>query len=160
MKEINFLKKLKKEGKIKLIEPSNEISDSYISKSESNISSSKILLKSNKLEESIALTYYSMYHMLTALLFRIGIKCENHTASIILLKDVFDIGNLDILNAKKERIDKQYYTDFHIVGEEIIEAIDSAEEFNSKILDFLSKLTNDDIKKFRERFKELIGDNN
>ncbi|MEK6882110.1 MAG: HEPN domain-containing protein [Nanoarchaeota archaeon] len=153
------MKRLKKEGKIKLVEQSDEISDSYISKSESNISSSKILLENDKLEESVALTYYSMYHMLTALLFKIGIKCENHTASIILLKEIFKMDNSDILNAKEERIDKQYYTDFHIVKEEIFEAINDAEEFNSKILDFISKLTNDDIKNFRETFKELINDN-
>lgn len=96
MKKINFLKKLYKEGKLKIIESSEEIKNSYIEKSESNLISAKILLGNDRLEESISLAYYSMYHILTALFFAVGIKCENHTASIILLKDIFDIDNKKI----------------------------------------------------------------
>jgi len=155
MKELNFLNKLKKNGKLKVVEPSDDIKDSYIEKSESNLSSSKILIDNNKFEEAIGLTYYSMYHMITALLFKIGVKCENHTASIILLKELFDLDNSEIENAKKERIDKQYYTDFNIVKQDVKSAIKSAEEFNSKILDFISRLTNQDIEEFREKFNKL-----
>ncbi|MAG01840.1 DNA-binding protein [Candidatus Pacearchaeota archaeon] len=152
MKELDFLNKLKIEGKLKIVEPSEEIKNSYIEKSESNLSSSKILLDNDKLEESIGLTYYSMYHILTALLFKVGIKCENHYASIILLKKLFDIDNSDIENAKKERIDKQYYTDFNIVKLDVVNAIESAEIFNSKIFDFISRITNLDIENYRKRF--------
>ena len=109
MRKINFLAKLFDEGKLQLVNPSEEIKDSYIKKSESNLISAKILLENNKLEESVSLVYYSMYHMLTALLFKVGIKCENHSASIILLKELFSIDNSGIFFAKKERVDKQYY---------------------------------------------------
>src|SRR3989344_3143638 len=145
MKKIRFLTKLRKEKKLELVEPSEEIKESYTQKSESNLISSKILLENNQLEEAIALTYYSMYHMLTALLFKVGIKCENHAASIILLKELFNMNNSDISSAKTERIDKQYYTNFHITREEVIEAIKNAEIFNSKLLDFISKISNKDI---------------
>jgi len=155
MKKISFLVKLRKENKLSLVEPSEEIKDSYILKSESNIASSKILLENEKLEESIALTYYSMYHILTALLFKIGVKCENHTAAIILLKELFDIGNSDISHAKKDRIDKQYYTDFSITQQEVTEAIKNAEIFNGNLLDFISKINNKDISKYRELFEEI-----
>ena len=43
MKE--FLIKLVKQGKLKLVEPSEEIYKSYLEKSESNLDSAKILLK-------------------------------------------------------------------------------------------------------------------
>ncbi len=156
MKKINFLTKIFKERKLKLIEPSEEIKDSYLEKSESNLISGKILLKNDRLEESVSLIYYSMYHMLIALLFKVGIKCENHTASIILLKELFSIDNSDISFAKKERVDKQYYTDFHITKQEIMESIKIAEDFNKKLLDFISKLTNQDIEDYREKLKELF----
>ena len=145
------------EGKLKLVEPSEEIKKSYIEKSESNLSSAKILLENDKFEESIALTYYSMYNMLIALLFKAGIKCENHAGSIILLKELFDIGNSDIENAKKERIDKQYYTDFEIVKDDVLEAIQNAEDFDYNLLSFISKLNNESIEYYRKKFKELIG---
>ncbi len=157
MKKISFLVKLRKKEKLDLVEPSEEIKESYILKSRSNLASSKILLENNKLEEAIALTYYSMYHMVTALFFRVGIKCENHSGTIILLKELFGIDNSDVSLAKSERIDKQYYTNFHIAREEVIRAIESAEIFNSKILDFISKASNKDIKIYREKFKELTS---
>ena len=97
-----------------------------------------------------------MYHLLTSLLFKVGIKSENHSASIILLKKVFGQDNKDILTAKTERVDKQYYVDFSITKEEVKEAIVKAEVFNGKMLDFISRLTSDDIKEYRKKFKEIL----
>lgn len=78
MKKTNFLNKMKKEGKLELVESSEEMKKSYMTKSESNLISSKILLANERLEESVSLAYYSMYHLLIALLFKVGIKSENH----------------------------------------------------------------------------------
>lgn len=157
MKTINFLAKLHKEGKLQLVEPSEVIKESYVKKSESNLISAKILLRNNKLEESVALAYYSMYHLLTALLFKIGIKCENHSASIILLKELFNIDNSEIFFSKRERIDKQYYTDFNIKKEEVTESIKIAEDFNKKLINFIAKLNNEMIKIYRNKFESLFN---
>ena len=156
MKKINFLSKLHKEEKLKLVSPSDIIKDSYITKSESNLSSAKILLDNNKLEESVSLVYYSMYHMLTALLFKVGIKCENHSASIIMLDAIFGIDNKDIFSAKKERIDKQYYTDFTIAKDDLMDDIHIAEEFNRILLDFISRLDNEKIRYYRDVFESIV----
>ncbi|MFC1682137.1 HEPN domain-containing protein [Nanoarchaeota archaeon] len=155
MRKIIFLNKLKRVKKLILVKPSLEIKESYIKKSESSLDSAKILLKSEKLEESIALTYYSMYHVVTALLFSTGIKCENHSASIILMREIFELDNTQIMKAKAERVDKQYYTDFHITKEDVIEAIKNAEIFNSELLDFIAKLIKKDIEHFRDKFINL-----
>ncbi|MBN1645360.1 HEPN domain-containing protein [Candidatus Woesearchaeota archaeon] len=103
MKKISFLIKLNTKRKLEIVELSEEMKNSYIEKSESNLISSKILLKNERLEEAVSLAYYSMYHILAALLFKIGIKRENHSASIILLKEIFDINNKEIAFAKKEK---------------------------------------------------------
>ena len=87
MKKINFLIKLHKDNKLKEVEPIDEIKMAYLQRSDESISSAKALLKINNLKDAVALAYYSMYHSLLALLFRIGIKSENHAASIILLKE-------------------------------------------------------------------------
>jgi uncharacterized protein (UPF0332 family)/HAMP domain-containing protein len=149
MKKIHFLTKLFKEKKLQFVDPSEEIKESYMEKSESNLISAKILLENDRLEESVSLTYYSMYHLVTALLFKVGIKCENHAASIILLKDLFSLDDKEILFAKKERVDKQYYTDFHITKEEVEEAVKTAEDFSKELLDFISKLTNEEANQYR-----------
>ncbi|MBS3108443.1 HEPN domain-containing protein [Candidatus Woesearchaeota archaeon] len=156
MKRTNFLIKLNKKGIIDIVKPSDEISQSYIMKSESNLISAKILLANERLEESVGLAYYSMYHSLTALLFKIGIKSENHNASIILLKELVGLSNNDILNAKKERVDKQYYVNFMITKEAVNDTIKQAERFNSHIVDFISKINNEDINTYRKKFIKLI----
>lgn len=97
-----------------------------------------------------------MYNMLTALLFQVGIKCENHKASIILLQAVFDLDNKDISFARDERIDKQYYVDFSVTRDDTEKLIETAEEFNEKLLDFISKMDNQKIKDYRERFLSIV----
>lgn len=156
MKKEVFLSKLTKEGKLELVDPSEEIKESYLDKSESNLESAKILLESDKLEEAVSLAYYSMYNSLISLLFKTGIKSENHSASIILLKKLFSINNSDINSAKKERVDKQYYIDFEITKEQVKEAIRQAEKFNGEIIDFISKMTNEKVAQLRKKFQKLI----
>ncbi|MEA3379132.1 MAG: HEPN domain-containing protein [Nanoarchaeota archaeon] len=132
------MKKLRKEKKLELVDSSEEIKESYLEKSESNLISAKILLENDRLEEAVYLAYYSMYHVVTALFFKVGIKCENHSAAIILLKRIFGLDNSDISFAKQERVDKQYYTDFKIKKEEVKDGIKTAEGFNAAILDFMN----------------------
>jgi len=155
MAKLSFLANLRKKEVLKLVGQSEEIKQSYIEKSASNIDSAKILLKNNKLEESVALSYYSMYHFVTALFSKAGIKSENHNATIQMLKEIFEIDNKEIANAKKERLDKQYYVNFKITKEEVAEAIKKAEIFNNFMNDFISKISNEKVKKAREKFNIL-----
>jgi len=97
-----------------------------------------------------------MYHMLTALLFRAGIKCENHSASIILLKEVFGLDSSEISKIKIERVDKEYYVDFQITKEEVVGIISRAQDFSSSIADFISRLNSGKIRMFRIRMESLL----
>ncbi|MBT7474389.1 HEPN domain-containing protein [Candidatus Woesearchaeota archaeon] len=156
----NFLNKLKKENKLELVEYSNEIRDSYLDKSDSCYKSAKILLENNLLENSIGLSYYSMYDALLSLLFGVGIKCENHSGSILMLKLLFEENELFeiISNAKKERVDKQYYVMDEQDGmtrEIAEELIINAENFILKVKVILKKIDSDYIKKIKKRFDKL-----
>lgn len=155
-----FLNELKKEKKLELVEPSEDVCNSYSEKSSNCLKSAKLLLQNNLYENSVGQSYYAMYNQLTALLFRVGIKCENHAGSILLLKLLFDKGELFnlISDAKKERIDKQYYvtTEKDDVTKEIAdELLKNAENFVLKMKVVIKNLSNDDIDKFREKFKTI-----
>lgn len=156
MKRVNFLIKLKEEDKLKIVEPSEDIKESYTRKSKSSLKSAKILLENEQIEDTVPIAYYSMYNMLTALLYKIGIKCENHSASIIILKELFKIDNSKIGFAKTERVDKQYYIDFEVSRQEAKNLIKIAEEFNSMLYDFIEKLTTKKIFEYRKEFKEAL----
>jgi len=151
-----FFEVLKTEGKLSLVEPNKNISGTYFKKSTSHLESARLLLKENKLEEAVSLTYYSMYYAVQALFFEVGLKCENHSASIILLSKVFGIDNSQISDAKKERIDKQYYVDFKVTKDDVKELIRTAESFNSTILDFVSRLDNRKINEHRNQLQKIL----
>jgi hypothetical protein len=103
-----------------------------------------------------------MYNLLLGLLFKVGIKCENHGGSILLLKLLFTENYLYklISEAKKERIDKQYYVTTEkdeITKETAEELLRDTEDFILKIKVVIRNLNNDKIEEIRENFGELTG---
>lgn len=146
--------------KLELVEPSGDICDSYSEKSANCLKSAKLLLQNNLFENSIGMSYYAMYNLLLALLFRTGIKCENHGGSILLLKLLFAEDNLYnlISDAKKERIDKQYYvtTEKDEITKKISdELLNNAEDFFLKIKVLIKNLNNDSIEELREKLETI-----
>ncbi len=156
-----FLNKLKREEKLELIESSEDICNSYSEKSANCLKSAKILLQNNLYENSISMSYYAMYNLLLALLFRVGIKCENHGGSILLLRLLFSENELYklISDAKKERIDKQYYvtTEKDEITKEIAEELlNNAEDFVLKLKLVVKSFNNDYIDKIRKKLETII----
>ncbi|MBU1129439.1 MAG: HEPN domain-containing protein [Nanoarchaeota archaeon] len=158
----NFLKTLKKEGKLKLVSPSREVKLSYFKKAENCIKSSKLLFKNNLYENSVSESYYAMYNSLLALLFSVGIKSENHSASIILLKFLFNQEELVKLidKSKRERIEKQYYVsteeNLNLLKLSAKELISESESFLLGIRALINSFNNEKIDFFRRSFLKLI----
>ena len=155
MTKQGFLKKMYKDRTIQLVAPSAEVKDAYLKKSESYLASAKLLLDHERFEESVSLTYYSMYYSVLALFFATGIKCENHTAAILLLEDIFGIDNTAIEAAKAERIDKQYYVVTASVRDDVVSLRKTAELFHAELLDVVDRLTNQNITIFRKKLVTL-----
>ena len=156
MKKISFFAKLKKQEKLQIVKPSNEVCQAYLEKSERSLKSAKATYEIESYEDSVALSYYSMYYNVLALFFKIGVKCENHTATIILLKKIFDIDNKIIKKAKTERVDKQYYVDFSVTKDEVNKMIRTAEEFNADIFNYIDSLNKNKIEEYRQKTEEIL----
>ena len=155
------MSRLFRKGQLQEAEPSNDIATAYLQRSEESLSSAKALLRIGNLKDTVALAYYAMYHCLLAVLFRIGIKCENHTAAIMVLKEAFELDTTAlIVKAKSERVDKQYYVDFEVMKEEAESAIAVAEEFVSKMTNLIATLTEQRVKEYHERAVRLFKDKN
>jgi uncharacterized protein (UPF0332 family) len=98
-----------------------------------------------------------------SLLFKIGIKSENHSASIILFDKL--LGNKDLVKiiswAKEERIDKQYYVETEqivkVTKESCNEMILNAEDFLVKMRLLIIELSNEKIDFTRDSFVKLLG---
>lgn len=155
-----FLNKLVNEEKLELVEPSEEIYNSYLQKSTDCLTSAKLLLPNNLYENSISTSYYAMYNLLVALLFRIGVKCENHSGAILLLKLLFGENELYkiISDAKKERIDKQYYitAEKDEITREIAEdLLRDSEDFILRTKLLVKNLSNEEVDNLRKKFELL-----
>ena len=163
MKELNFLKKLKRKGVIELVESSEEMKSSYLIKAENCLKSAKILFQNQLYENSTSEAYYCMYNSLLSLLFKIGIKSENHSASIILFDRLFGDKNLAkiISWAKEERIDKQYYVEtsqiVKVTKESCNEMMLKAEDFLIKMKLLINEISNEKINSVRGNFQKLFG---
>jgi uncharacterized protein (UPF0332 family) len=162
MNELTFLKKLKKKKVIELVEPSEEMKLSYLIKAENCLKSARILLTSQLYENSTSEAYYCMYNSLLALLFKIGVKSESHSASIILFDKLFnDVYLTKIVSwAKLERIDKQYYVETQqivkVTKDSCNEMILKAEDFLIRVKLLINELSHEKINLIRENFNKLI----
>ncbi len=156
MKKPSFLDKLKDEGTLELVEPSDEICSSYLEKAENCLKSAKLLYQNNLFENSVSMSYYTMYNSLTSLLFKAGIKCENHAGSILIFRKLFGRNDLfEIISfAKEERIDRQYYVaskqDF-LGKESAQDMLAKSETFIIQIKLIMQNLKNEDIELIRKK---------
>jgi len=153
--------KLKKENALMLVEPSEEISKAYAIKSDKCIRVAKLAYEAGIYENAISEAYYSIYNTLTSLFYKCGIKCENHSASAILLKDLFNLLDLydTFFEFKKDRIDNQYYLPIKdkepITQEKCKERINVAQRFNIELRAIISRINLKEIDFYRNKFDDL-----
>lgn len=158
MKKPSFLSRLKADGKLGLVEPSADIRNSYLGKADDCLKSARLLLQNDLYENSISMSYYTMYNSLLALLFETGIKSENHAGSILVFKflfkrkDLFDI----ISKAKEERIDTQYYvatkSSAGLTKDSASDMLSNAENFSVQVRLIINNLKGEEIKSLRTDF--------
>lgn len=159
MKNSDFLNKLKEEGKLEIVEGSEQMSLSYEKKGAECREVAILAYNNGYFESAITQSYYSMYNHVQSLFFKCGIKCENHSASAILLKDFFKQGELHLIfsKAKEERIDKQYYItpsqNNPATKESAKEMIGISMKFNPQITAFKNNLKLEEIKKIRDKIR-------
>jgi uncharacterized protein (UPF0332 family) len=158
----NFLNKLKEEKVLSRVEPSEEISKSYLIKSENCLRVAKLAFAAGIYENAVSEAYYSIYNTAQALFYRCGIKCENHSAAIILIKRMFGLDNFHqtFSDFKKDRIDNQYYVvsgkdNLALDKESCEDKIKTAQKFNFELRAYLEHLSLEQINKIREEFDKL-----
>ena len=141
---------------IKLIEPNPNKAKSYLNMAEI---SSKELKNVESWIWKASISYYSMYYSLYALMIRLGIRCEIHYCSLIVmrecLRDFYSEEDIKMIStAFNARIDNQYYTDRPVNKEAIERAQKYAPEFLIKTKDIISQLLEKDVKGIREKLQK------
>lgn len=141
---------------IKVLEPNQRLSRSYMEQVKSS------LLRANKdfedkdmLWTTVAI-YYAEYYALYAFLQRIGVKCENHSCSILAVglllgKEM----TRTIKEHKKKRIDAQYY--MKVDQENKVKVmLREAQNFIAGFDELVSNLSDKEIKEYRDKFSSIL----
>lgn len=139
---------LKKETRMKKIEPNSKLSKEHIDKAKHNLKAAKYNEEGNFEDWSISQTYYAMYHALLAILFKAGYESKNHECTIgtaelliakhnltLTLKDIAIIRSTKQLtpkDAKSLREQFQYGTKTKANKELVTALIDKAKQFVEK----------------------------
>ena len=153
------MKKLKwcfeiKEG-IKLRDPSEEISNSYLKLAKSSLKSAEVMFKHKDYLWTTVMLYYAEYYALYSFLARIGVKCENHFCSILLSKSLLGEEKVKNIEKNKEkRIDAQYYLKIDRENK-IRKMLNGAKFFIANFEEFVTSLNKEEVEKFRRKIEKF-----
>ncbi len=136
---------------IKIVEPNENLSKSYLEQAKSSLLRAEKDLDDKDFLWATVTIYYAEYYALYSFLQRIGIKCENHTCSILAVTLLLGSEKTKTINKHKEkRIDAQYY--IKVDQEEIIrEFLNEAKNFVSEFDELASNLSDEEIGEYRKK---------
>ncbi|NQV09472.1 HEPN domain-containing protein [Candidatus Woesearchaeota archaeon] len=140
---------------LKLIEPNEEIAISYLREAKTSLKRAEKNFEDGDLLWTTVVIYYAEYYSLYSFLQRIGIKCENHFCSILAIALLLGKDKTETINKhKSKRVDAQYYMK---IGkkEEVKKMLQEAKRFVIGFDNFISNLTNNDIKFYGKQLKKL-----
>ena len=146
---------------IKLIEPSDNLSLSYMQMADNALGTMNRERKYN-LTFAISAGYYSMYYSLYSVLMKLGVKCEIHSCTLefmkVLLSEFYTKEDFKIISKAFDlRNIAQYYVGKVIDTKESDMIMSKAPLFVNTSKDVLSKINESDVKKIRDSLKGLSG---
>ncbi len=135
---------------LKILEPNENLSKSYLEQAKSSLLRAEKDLNDKDFLWATVTIYYAEYYALYSFLQRIGLKCENHFCSILAATLLLGDDKTDIINKHKDkRIDAQYY--MKVDQESNIKAmLQEAKTFVANFDEIVSNLSQGDIKRYRE----------
>lgn len=159
MNEQDFLKKAAKDSQLEIVVPSDNICNSYLQKSENSLRSADLLLSNGLYENAVIEAYYALYNSITALLRKVGIKCENHAVSISLLGILFGEKRMEKVasDVRKKRLDFQYYVNHSATKESAAETVSKAENLCGAIGLLTRRLISEKVEELRGKLKIMLN---
>jgi|SRR3989344_1593685 len=147
---------LSKETRLKKIKPNERLSEEHINKAKHNLRAADYNIRGGFSDWGVSQCYYSMYHALLAVLFRLGYESKNHECTInaveylieekkikLDLKDVSFVRTTEQMtpkDAKSLREEFQYGTETSVNEKLLKELLENAKRIVEKIEIVLNEL--------------------
>jgi len=144
---------------LKIVEPSEDISGSYIRYAEKTLSKINDLIDEEDFLWVSIRIYYCAYYSLYSFLQKIGIKSGNHDCSIELVKELIKedfIGDISLF--RQDRIDAQYYLQIN-QKKNLLNNYKKVKFFYLKFKEIVDSLNKDKAEKFITQTRKLKGIN-
>ena len=140
---------------LKIVQPNDRLSRSYIEQAKSSLLRAKKNFEDKDLLWTTVAIYYAEYYALYSFLQKIGVKCENHSCSILAVGLLLGEDKTKTINEHKDkRIDAQYYMK---VGQEnkVKAMLIEAQNFISIFDELVSNFSEKEIEEYREKLSSL-----
>ena len=144
-----------KEG-LRIVEPNERLAKSYLEEAKASLERAEKNFTDGDLLWTTVVIYYADYYSLYSFLQRIGVKCENHSCSLLAATLLLGEERTRIINEHKgKRIDAQYYmkTD---QKEKVRAMLQEAKMFVSGFDELVSAVSEKDIANYRSMLKQEI----
>ncbi|MFH0978569.1 MAG: hypothetical protein V1837_04675 [Candidatus Woesearchaeota archaeon] len=141
---------------LRLTEPNENLSKSYLKEAKSSLLRAEKDLNDNDLLWATVAIYYSEYYALYSFLQKIGIKCQNHACSILAATFLLGEDTTRTINEhKNKRIDAQYYMR---VGQAptVRKMLQEAKIFVANFDEVVSRLTEKEVDEYRRKLSGKI----
>ena len=140
---------------LKIVKPNERLSKSYLEQAKSSLLWAQKNFEDKDLLWTTVAIYYAEYYALYSFLQRIGVKCENHSCSILAVSFLLGEDKTKIINEHKDkRIDAQYYMKVDQENKVKI-MITEAQNFISEFDELVSSLSDKEIKEYRDKISKL-----
>jgi len=139
---------------LKIVGPNERLSKSYLKQAKSSLIRAKKDFEDKDLLWTTVAIYYAEYYALYSFLQRIGVKCENHSCSILAVSLLLGAEKTKTIDEHKDkRIDAQYY--MKVDQESKIRAmLIEAQNFISVFDELVSNLSEKEIKEHRDKISK------
>ncbi len=145
-----------KKGDVGLIQPNENISNSFIKLSTETLKAAENVIMNKMFLWGTVMAYYAEYYAVSSILYRLGIKSENHDCSIEVFGFLFGEDDFMKINkAKKMRIDSQYYMKV-ADDREVEKLLADAKSFVADQSVILNSLSRDKTKELINKIKGAI----
>jgi len=147
---------LARETRMKKIESSDKLSEEHINKAKHNLLAADYNIKGGFSDWGVSQAYYSMYHALLAVLFKLGYESKNHECTINAVEYLIEEGKINLAlrdiafirtteqmtskDAKSLREEFQYGTETTVNERLLKELLENAKRVVEKIEIALSEL--------------------
>lgn len=143
-----------KEG-LRIVEPNERLAKSYLEEAKASLERAEKNFADGDLLWTTVVIYYAEYYGVYSFLQRIGVKCGNHSCSILAAALLLGKEKTRIIDEHKDkRIDAQYY--MKIDKEEKVRVmLQEAKIFVAGFDELVSNISEEDIAGYRDILKKI-----